>query len=117
MKSFLCAFRGLAVLFCTQRNARVHLFFLVLAVACGCVFRISSIEWCLVFLASGMVLATEGLNTGLELLADVVHPEHHPQVGRMKDMAAGAVLITAIAAVGVGTMIFLPKLISWIAPN
>ena len=64
-----------------------------------------------------MVLAAEGLNTGLELLADVVHPERHPQVGRMKDMAAGAVLIAAITAVGVGIMIFLPKLISWIAPN
>ncbi|MFP6874263.1 MAG: diacylglycerol kinase family protein [Verrucomicrobiales bacterium] len=117
MKSFLCAFRGLAVLFCTQRNARVHLFFLVLAVACGFFFRISFIEWCLILLASGMVLAAEGLNTGLELLADVVHPERHPQVGRMKDMAAGAVLIAAITAVGVGIMIFLPKFISWIAPN
>ena len=117
MKSFLCAFRGLAVLFCTQRNARVHLFFLVLAIACGFVFRISSVEWCLILLASGMVLAAEGLNTGLELLADVVHPERHPQVGRVKDMAAAAVLIAAIAAVGVGIMIFLPKLISWIAPN
>jgi len=70
----------------------------VLAAACGFFFGISSIEWSLVFLASGSVLA------------DVVCPGQHPQAGRVKDIAAGAVLITAIAAVGIGLMIFLPRL-------
>ena len=110
MRSFICAFRGLAVLFSTQRNARVHLVFLVLAGGCGSIFEISPVEWSLIFLASGVVLAAEAFNTALELLADVVHPGQHPMVGRVKDIAAGAVLIMAIAAVGIGLMIFMPKL-------
>ncbi len=110
MKSFLCAFRGLAVLFSTQRNARIHLIFFVLTGACGIIFGISLVEWSLIFLASGVVMAAEAFNTALELLADVVHPAQHSMVGWAKDVAAGAVLITAIAAVGIGLIIFIPKL-------
>jgi diacylglycerol kinase len=98
VRSFSCAFRGLPVLFSTQRNIRVHLCFPVLAAACGFFLGISSVKWSLVFLASGSVLA------------DVVHPGQHPQSGRVKDIAAGAVLITVIAAAGIGLMIFLPRL-------
>jgi len=110
MKSFLCAFRGLVVLFSTQRNARIHLIFFVLTGACGIIFGISLVEWSLIFLASGAVFAAEASNTALELLADVVHPGQHPMVGWAKDVAAGAVLIMAIAAVGIGLIIFIPKL-------
>lgn len=117
MKPFIYAIRGIATLFQTQRNARIHLAFLLLAVVCGIVFEISPGEWCAVLLAAGLVLAAEALNTALEFLADVVHPEQHPGVGRAKDAAAGAVLIAAIAAAAVGAIVFVPKIISWITSN
>jgi len=117
MKSFLHAFRGIAVMLRTQRNARIHLAFLVLAIGCGFWFGISMVEWCSLALAAGLVFAAEALNTALELLADAVHPDHHPLVGKAKDVAAGGVLLAAIAAAAVGAIVFLPKIILWIAPN
>jgi diacylglycerol kinase len=117
VKPFIYAFKGIATLFRTQRNARIHLGFFVLAVVCGFLFKISLGEWGLIILAAGLVFAAEALNTALEFLADAVHPEQHPKVGQAKDAAAGAVLIAAIAALLVGLMVFVPKILLWIAPN
>ncbi len=117
MKSFAHAFRGLAVLFGTQRNARIHAAALVLVVVAGVALRISAGEWCAVGLAAGLVLAAEALNTALEFLADAVHPGRDPLVGKAKDLAAGGVLLAAIAAAAVGAIVFAPKVLTWIAPN
>jgi len=117
MKPLLDALRGIAVLFATQRNAMVHLVCTALVVACGFLFEISALEWCAVLLATGLVLAAEALNTAIEFLADAVHPDQHPLVGKAKDVAAGGVLLAAIAAAAVGLIIFVPKLLTWIAPN
>ena len=117
MQAFIDAFRGIAVLVATQRNARWHLGFVVFAVVFGLIFKIAPLEWCVVFLAMGLVLAAEALNTAIEFLADAVHPDHHPLVGKAKDVAAGGVLLAAIAAAAVGLMVFVPKILAWIAPN
>ena len=74
-------------------------------------------EWIAVSLSIGIVLGAEGFNTALESLADAVHPEQHPLVGRAKDAAAGAVLLAAIAAIVVGILVFLPKLILWLTSS
>lgn len=117
MRSFLHAFRGIATMLRTQRNARIHVVVLLLAVGCGFWFGISMVEWCALAVAAGLVFAAEALNTALEFLADAVHPEHHPLVGQAKDVAAGGVLLAAIAAAAVGAIIFFPKIVLWIAPN
>ena len=117
MKPFIDAIRGIGVLFATQRNALIHLALLVAVVVFGFLFKISPPEWCAVVLAAGLVLAAEALNTAVEFLADAVHPEQHPLVGKSKDIAAGGVLLAAIAAVAVGVIIFAPKLLEWIFPN
>ncbi|GHU64774.1 hypothetical protein FACS1894123_09990 [Bacteroidia bacterium] len=65
----------------------------------------------IIVIVSGLVFAAEAINTSIEILADVVSPEHHPQIKLVKDIAAGAVLLTAIAAVVVGFIVFLPKII------
>jgi diacylglycerol kinase len=117
MKPFIDAFRGVAVMIATQKHARYHLGFVLFVVAFGIGFKIEPLEWCAVLLAMGLVLAAEALNTAIEFLADAVHPEHHPLVGKSKDVAAGGVLLAAIAAAAVGLIVFVPKILAWIAPN
>ena len=117
MKSFYYAFRGLLLLVRSQKNARIHLFFFLLAMFGGFLFEINALEWALILLCSGLVIAVEAVNTALEKLADSVHPDHHSGIGESKDIAAAAVLITAIAALSVGLIIFVPKLVSWTIPN
>ncbi len=117
MKSFYYAFRGLLLLVRSQKNVRIHLLFFLLAMCGGFLFEINALEWALILLCSGLVIATEAVNTALEKLADSIHPDHHAGIGESKDIAAAAVLITAIAALSVGLIIFVPKLVSWTLPN
>jgi diacylglycerol kinase (ATP) len=94
----------------TQGNARVHLAATVIVIILGAVLGVSRGEWCLLALAAGMVWAAEGLNSAVEWLADHVTTEHHERIGRVKDMAAGAVLLAAVAAAVVGGCVFLPRI-------
>ncbi len=110
LRSFGPAFAGIAHLFRTQNNARVHLLATAVVVAAGFYFNITGGEWIAIVLCIALVLGMEGLNAGLESLADAVHPEQHPLVGRAKDLAAGAVLICALASVVVAAIIFVPRL-------
>jgi len=110
--SFGPAFAGLAHLVRTQVNFRVHLLAVVVVVAAGFYFQITTPEWLAVILSFALVLGAEAMNTGLEFLADAVHPEQHPLVGKAKDCAAAAVLICALASVAVAAMIFGPRLMA-----
>jgi len=80
----------------------------------GLFFKVTAAEWIALVLCCGAVMATEVMNTSLEYLADALHPERHPAVGRAKDAAAGAVLIAALAAVAVAAIVFLPKIWQWL---
>ena len=111
LKSFSYAFAGIKDLFKTQPNAQIHLFVALCVLIAGFFFNISTIEWCILSLTMALVLSAEGFNTAIEYLTDLVSPDHHPLAGKTKDVAAGAVLISAIAAVIVGLLIFLPKMI------
>ncbi len=113
-KSLRCAFRGVLVLLRTEHNARIHFVATVGAVGAGWSLRISRIEWCAVIGAIGLVWMAEGLNTAVEAVVDLVSPEHHPLAGRAKDLAAGAVLCAAIAALAIGLIIFGPRLLALI---
>ena len=79
---------------------------------CRILFRHHSTEWCIVVICFGVVLAAEGFNTAIERLVDLVSPEFHPVAGDVKDVAAGAVLICAIAAAIIGCIIFVPYLMN-----
>ena len=115
IKSFGHALKGLKLLFSSQRNAVIHLFLMGLAVILGVLLKISFTEWAIIVLSSGMVIAAESFNTALEKLSDTIHPERNEGIGSAKDIAAGSVLITAIAALVVGIIIFIPKLYLWIS--
>jgi len=112
LRSFGHAVRGGAVLLKTQPNARIHLLATVGVVAAGIGWKISPGEWVAVALACGLVWLAEALNTALEFLADEVSRERREGIKRAKDVAAFAVLVAAVAAVGIGAAVFGPKMAS-----
>lgn len=111
IRGFGFAFKGLFYACKTQLNFRVHLFCAAIAITLGWYLKISSAEWLWIILSIGMVLLTEIINTAIELLVDLVSPDYNEKAGHIKDMCAAAVLVTAITALVIGIVIFLPKLI------
>ena len=108
VRSFGFAFRGIWRLLRSQANARIHLIATVAVVFLGLILRISAVDWCLVIGAASMVWAAEALNSALEFLADYSAPKWHPLIEHAKDVAAGAVLLTAIGALIIGVIVFFP---------
>lgn len=115
IKGFGYAFAGLGHALKTQLNFRVHCLALVLVVLLGWYFKLTAQEWLWIALACGFVLASELFNTAIEVLVDLVSPEIHPKAKIIKDVSAAAVLIAAIAAMLVGLLIFVPKIIDYAA--
>jgi len=112
IRSFGDAGNGLRVLVSGQHNAWIHAVATVVVIALGFGLGISGIEWCAIVLAIGLVWLAEGLNTALELLADAAVPGPSEKVGAAKDVAAGSVLVAAVAAALVGAIVFLPRLLA-----
>lgn len=110
--SFGFAFNGIIHLFGTQRNAQIHCIIGLAAVIAGFAFGISRVEWTVLVLTCALVLFAEGANTAIEAVVDLVSPDHHPLAKIAKDVGAGAVLLTAIAAVIVGLLILGPPLLA-----
>ena len=108
VKSFGYAFKGIATLISTQANAWIHLLATIVVIIMGLVYNISPAEWCFLLLAMALVWISEGFNTALEFLTDLASPDHHPLAGKVKDVAAGAVLLAAMFAMVVGGVIFWP---------
>lgn len=104
------ALRGMADLFRSQPNARIHLVATVLVTAAGFYFQVSRTEWLALSLCIVLVMGLEAANTALEYLTDLVSPEYHPLAGKAKDAAAAAVLLAALGALVVGGLVFLPKI-------
>lgn len=110
--SFRYAFAGIRYLLWTQRNAKIHTAFGLIAVGLGFALRIERVEWLALVLTIAIVLAAEGVNTAVEAAVDLASPGLHPLAKIAKDVGAGTVLLTAIAAVIVGLILFLPRLLS-----
>ena len=85
---------------------QVHGVIAVVAVILGFYYHITAGEWIAVLLCAGLVFVLEIINTAIESLVDLVQPDHDPLAGRVKDMAAGAVLVGAIVAIVIGAIIF-----------
>jgi diacylglycerol kinase len=89
---------------------RVELMIALVVILAGVFFRITAVEWAIIFVCIGLVLATELINTVTELAVDLLTQRYHPMAKLAKDAGAGAVLITALASVAVGVAIFGPRL-------
>ena len=110
LRSFYFAFAGLAYLFRTQRNARIHALAGTAACAAAAWLGVSRAEWAVLVFTIALVLILEGLNTAVEAAIDLACPKVHPLAKAAKDLAAGMVLIAAIASVAVGLLILGPPL-------
>ena len=108
LRSARHAVAGIVRMIRCQHNAWLHAAATLLALAAACVLRISAGDWCWIILAISMVWTAEALNTAFEFLADAASPEFHPLVRDAKDVAAGAVLITAVGALVIGGIVFWP---------
>ena len=108
--SFRCALEGLWYVLRAERNARIHLIMAVLVVLVSAWLQLSAIEWVLMIAAIALVFAGEMLNTVVELTIDLITPERNSLAKRAKDVAAGTILVAAVAAAVMGLLILGPRL-------
>jgi len=114
VQSFQYAFAGIWYTLKTQRNAQIHVSIGVIIFLLGLSLGLTLTEWAIIVLTMGFVLATEMINTVAEAAMDVMTTEFHPQIKVVKDVAAGAVLTSAITAVIVGLLILGPRLLTFL---
>lgn len=107
-RSFKFAFKGLYNYLTSGGNVNIHLIASVIVLALGIWLDVSMNQWALLLLSIGMVHAAEAFNTALEEIVNFISPQQHPSAGKIKDLAAGAVLIASITAAIIGIMIFAP---------
>ena len=105
---FKYAFRGLWYALRTQRNVRVHLAIAILVTIAGILLHVSAVEFAMLYVAIASVFIAEMFNTVIEICVDLARPEYHPLARIAKDVAAGAVLLSAILAVVIGLFVLGP---------
>lgn len=103
------AMRGVVIFLRDTHAAWMHLFFALLAIYLGFLLRVSNTEWVVLLLTMCVILAAEAVNTAIEINVDMKSPGYSPQARDIKDVAAGAVLITVFIGGVIGMIIFLPK--------
>lgn len=111
VKTFRDAFTGLGHVVRTQRNARIHLAITLLVFVIAAWLRITAQDWAILVLTAALVWTSELINTALEALVDLASPQEQPLARAAKDLAAGAVLIAALAAIVVGVLLLGPALL------
>ncbi|MBG9988039.1 diacylglycerol kinase family protein [Aerococcaceae bacterium DSM 111176] len=114
IKAFECAVNGLIYSVKTERNLRYHMIAATFVTLAGLFFGLNAYEWSILVLLFGVVMSGEIINTAIETTVDLVTEDYHPLAKIAKDAAAAAVLVTAIAAVIIGLIIFVPKILQWI---
>jgi diacylglycerol kinase len=112
LRSFRYAFNGIIDLIRYEHNFRIHIVILLAVILAGFIIGISLTEWMAILFVSALVLISESLNTSVEHLSDAVSPGTNEKIRKAKDIAAAAVLISAIAAIITGLIIFVPKLLN-----
>ncbi|MDC7998066.1 diacylglycerol kinase [Gilvibacter sediminis] len=108
LMAFKYAGRGAWLLLKNEASIQVQAVIALVVTVAGFYFEITATEWVLQFFAIGLVMATEGANTAIEEIANFIHPERHPKIGYIKDVAAGAVFFAAVIAIVIGCIIYIP---------
>lgn len=111
-RSFLFALQGMRIAFATERNIRIMLGGMVLAIMLGIILSIDAIGWAVIVVCSGAVLSTELINTAIETVVDLVSPEFHPLAGRAKDVAAAASWVISLTAAIAGIIVYARALVA-----
>jgi len=110
IQSFKYAGKGVAKVAVSEANFLIHIAAAALVTVLGFYFSIAPLEWAAVLLCFGLVMSAEAMNSAVERIVNFISPGHHEQAGEIKDIAAGAVLLTAAAAAIIGGIIFIPKI-------
>ena len=110
-KSFGYAFKGIDDVIKREPNMKIHVVVAILVVIMAFILKVSIIEWIILVLLIGAVLAAETINTTIENLVDMYTKEYDEKAKIVKDTAAGTVLILAITSAIIGLIIFIPKII------
>ena len=108
--SFKYAFEGIWEALKTEQNLKIHFMIMLFVIIAGVIFKITTMEWIVCLLLFALVISLELVNTAIETTVDIAMPEIHEKAKYAKDIAAGAVLFSAIISVIVGFIIFLPKI-------
>ncbi|MDP4127600.1 MAG: diacylglycerol kinase family protein [Bacillota bacterium] len=108
------AWRGILYACKTQGHLRFHCFAAIAVLCFAWLCEVTRFEWLILILAIGSVMGAEIINTALEIVVDMVQPNFHPLAGMAKDVAAGAVLVTAIQAFVIGVVVFFPRLFRFV---
>lgn len=114
LKAFLNALNGIMHTIKNERNIRIQLFFGIAAIVLGGLLKISLLEWVILIITISIVIITELINTAIENTVDLITSEYNEKAKIAKDVAAGAVLVTAINSIIVGTAIFGTKIFSYL---
>lgn len=114
IRSFRFACNGLGIALKGEQNLRFHFIMVVVVSAFGVALQINLVEWLIVLILYGLVIAVEMLNTSIEKLCNLVHPEKDDRIAEIKDIAAGAVLWISILAAIAGIIIFFPKVLKFV---
>ena len=110
IKSFKYAFEGILTGIKEEQNMKIHIIIMILVIIFGIMLKISTIEWIICIVLFGLVISMELINTAIENTVDLVTKEKNEQAKIAKDVAAGAVLVSAIASAIIGLIIFIPKI-------
>jgi diacylglycerol kinase len=112
LKAFVHAFNGIFHFIAHDRNGKIHFVAVSVVTFAGLYCKISAMEWCILLLCFALVISLEMCNHSLEKVCDALHPNQHPMIKTAKDVAAAAVLWSAMMSIAIGLLIFVPKVIS-----
>jgi len=108
------ALNGLHAAWRLEASVRTHALATVAVAVLLALSHAPALWWAVMALTVGAVVSAELLNTAIEALADHLHPGHHPAIGLCKDVAAGAVLLSTLAALAVGTAFLIGHVLPWL---
>ena len=111
IQSVKYAAKGFWILITSENSIIAQVIIGVIMTILGFIMQLSATEWMFQLFSIGLILVAESLNTAIEKIADFIHPNYHKQIGRVKDISAGAAFFAAIFAVIIGLIIYLPKFI------
>jgi len=112
IRSIKCALLGVRLMIASQQNAWIHAAATLSVLTFGLSLGLTNAEWCWIVLAVVSVWTAEALNTAFEFLTDVASPQFHPLAAKAKDVAAGAVLISAVGSVMIGVLVLGPHVVT-----
>lgn len=111
IKSFKYAFEGILIGIKEEQNMKIHITIMILVIIFGIMLKINTTEWIICILLFGLVISMELMNTAIENTVNLITKEKNQQAKIAKDVAAGAVLVSAIVSAIIGLMIFVPKIL------